>query len=734
MTEHVRRPSSGPRSNGRFQSLLTRRQVVGGAAALGLSSALGGLRVPAARAGGAAPQAIALPTPGQVQADFQRMVDFGPRLTGSASHNAYIAWLEQEFTAAGLELIPCDVYETERWLAQDYGLEVLEGPAAGPARVAAYYPRSQATSASGVTGPLIYGGTAPAPSISGDDPAALEQALAVYPGELESWATGLSGTLGSTTQGAVLLIDVPAPLPATTAIFLPPYSTYLNWPGHTEADWIAADYKRPWLVPGVAMAPTAPFQDLGAVAVVFIVDASYDAFKGCYGPFESGFQNLPTLYVDRDAGAALRSQAATRPNTRVTLTATLDKVPSAAVTAVLPGESDEVIIFNTHTDGTGFVEENGGVAFVHLARYFASLPPTQRLKRTLVFAAWPGHFSADLPQCQGWIDAHPDIMQRAAAALTVEHLGCTEWDDKLDGGYQPTGLPEAWAIWTTQGQMFDTTRDAVIAHNLPRTALMLPPAQFGVGGAFQSYGIPQIGAIAGPYYLVTISDNGDMDKLDASLAATQIAFLADLATRLDPIAAAQLRQGDPTLGYGGTATAPNTAVEQGCVAATPPPTPGCPQATGRLSGTTLGLVKLGMTRAQVHHAYHHSSNHGTRYEDFFCLTPIGVRVGYASPALLKTLSKTERRRFEGRVVWASTSNDHYDIHGVRPGATLAAARKHLKLTGPFHIGLNEWYLAPYGSSTAVLKVRHGTVEEIGIAEKSLTKGHQHQRAFLKSFS
>jgi hypothetical protein len=141
-----------------------------------------------------------------------------------------------------------------------------------------------------------------------------------------------------------------------------------------------------------------------------------------------------------------------------------------------------------------------------------------------------------------------------------------------------------------------------------------------------------------------------------------------------------------------------------------------------------------MTRAQARHEYAYSSNRRRHYEDFFCLTPAGVRVGYASPALLKTLSSAEQRRYEGRVVWASTSNPLYDVHGVRPGSGLAAAGKQLHLTGPFHIGLNYWYLAPNGSSTAVLKVRHGIVEEIGIAEKSLTRGHKAQLAFLRSFS
>jgi hypothetical protein len=170
------------------------------------------------------------------------------------------------------------------------------------------------------------------------------------------------------------------------------------------------------------------------------------------------------------------------------------------------------------------------------------------LKRTLVFAAWPGHMVADLPQAQGWIDDNSDLVDRAAAALTVEHLGCSEWADTADKGYHATGEAEMFGVWTTQGKMFELTRDLVVKHEIPRVAMLRPPVQFGVGGAFQSSGVPQIGAIAGPEYLITIADNGDMDKLDEKLAARQIAWLADLATQLDGVSAAELRQGDPTLG------------------------------------------------------------------------------------------------------------------------------------------------------------------------------------------
>jgi hypothetical protein len=159
----------------------------------------------------------------------------------------------------------------------------------------------------------------------------------------------------------------------------------------------------------------------------------------------------------------------------------------------------------------------------------------------------------------------------------------------------------------------------------------------------------------------------------------------------------------------------------------------CPAASGKLSGETLGLLKIGMTRAQALHAFAHSSNRGKKYEDFFCLTPRGVRVGIASPKLVHTLPKSERK-LAGRVIWASTSSYYYTVQGVRAGATVAAAGKRLKLTGPFHVGLNYWYLAPNGASTAVFKVRHGIIEEIGIGDKALTRGHKAQVAFLTSFS
>ena len=152
----------------------------------------------------------------------------------------------------------------------------------------------------------------------------------------------------------------------------------------------------------------------------------------------------------------------------------------------------------------------------------------------------------------------------------------------------------------------------------------------------------------------------------------------------------------------------------------------CPAATGTVHGKTLGLVRLGMTRGQARHAYKHSSDRHKRYEDFFCLTPIGVRVGYGSPALPK--------RYRNHVIWASTSSAYYAVAGIRVSATVAAAAKAMKLAGPFRVGLNTWYLAPAGGASAIFKARGGVIEEIGLAVRKLTGSKAADLRFLKSFS
>ncbi len=116
------------------------------------------------------------------------------------------------------------------------------------------------------------------------------------------------------------------------------------------------------------------------------------------------------------------------------------------------------------------------------------------------------------------------------------------------------------------------------------------------------------------------------------------------------------------------------------------------------------------------------------------MTPIGVRVGYASPKLLDGLSKAEAGRVRGRVVWVSTSNPYYGYAGVQPGEKFSQAKRTLSYGNLLKVGLNDWYVVQALGGTAVLKVRDGIVEEVGVANSALTQTRAADRHLMTSFS
>jgi hypothetical protein len=164
------------------------------------------------------------------------------------------------------------------------------------------------------------------------------------------------------------------------------------------------------------------------------------------------------------------------------------------------------------------------------------------------------------------------------------------------------------------------------------------------------------------------------------------------------------------------------------------PAAACLKPTGRLAGRSLGPVKLGMTRTKARSLFIVRTSRGRRYMDFFCPHTTRIRAGFSSPKLLRSRPKAQRARLRGRVVLLLTASPHYALHGVRPGLSLTTVAARLHAGKGYTVGLNTWYLAPNGPSRGVLKVRHGRIEEIGIANKQLTATRRAARVFLTSFS
>ncbi len=149
------------------------------------------------------------------------------------------------------------------------------------------------------------------------------------------------------------------------------------------------------------------------------------------------------------------------------------------------------------------------------------------------------------------------------------------------------------------------------------------------------------------------------------------------------------------------------------------PVPGCPVATGRLAGRTLGPVTLGMTLARTRRAFTRSSSRGRRDVVYFCLTPQGIRVGYPPASLLGRLPASVRRRVSGRAILALTSNPRYALDGVRAGTRLSTVARRLRVGRGVRVGLNTWYLVPGRTARGLLKVRDGVIAEVGIVDPSV---------------
>ena len=158
--------------------------------------------------------------------------------------------------------------------------------------------------------------------------------------------------------------------------------------------------------------------------------------------------------------------------------------------------------------------------------------------------------------------------------------------------------------------------------------------------------------------------------------------------------------------------------------------PGCPAANGKLTKTGIGPLSLGMSRRRARSILKHSSTRGRKTWDFFCLKPIGIRAAYGSRAMLSRLGRAQRRALLGKIVFISTSDRLYALHGVKPGTRLSTVARKLHVSRRIKIGLNDWYVLPNGSSRGVLKVRHGVIEEVGIANRRLAGTYAAARRFL----
>ena len=438
------------------------------------------------------------------------MVGLGPRLDGSPALMQWHNFLAGQLSAAGLQ-VTREPLALDWWDHKSWSLSLIQNGVETKVPVASYYPYSGFTPAGGVVGSLADAGM----------------------GTQAEFAAG-----SFTGKIAFVQFDL---LPLKAGFFYT-NATYVYDPDSTLTP--ATDYKRAWtaiLSPQTSlltptMSSPALAAQAGAIGEIISFDGSFANTEGQYLPFggyPAGSQKLPTLYVDRATGTMIQSQIVAGAKARLELL--VDQHPGSStddIIATLPGmSSSEVVVVNSHTDGTSSSEENGGLGVIALARYFAALPQSCR-PRTMIFALTPGHFYGGLSGDTGrFVAKHPEIIDKTVGSVTIEHMGQTEWVDDTTG-FHPTGLYET-AVWFGSATPVQVLmKNAVVAEDLRRVIISRPigPTYFGVGAALNAAGVPNTSYITGPNMLCASGSDEHLGKFDATRMAKEIRTFARVTT------------------------------------------------------------------------------------------------------------------------------------------------------------------------------------------------------------
>jgi hypothetical protein len=454
-----------------------------------------------------------LPSQQEVWAQQVWMAELGPKYTGNRAHAQFVDFLAHSMEALGLD-VQRDHYTFPRWEARwtdrpRPNVRIANGPVVpgGPGTIewpaTSYFPYSGSTPPGGVHGELVYAGSYPTFDLTA-------------------------------LQGKVALVEFTSPTREWSQLYRP-------W-GINPPDEAFPSAVRP---ARAAINDLTPFQKAGAIAVIMIwKGVSVENARDQYTPFSRPPQGIPGVYIADLNARSLREHAAAHGTVYVSLTAEVfPDTPTDTVIATLPGMStDEIIILNTHTDGPNATEENGALGLVALASYFSKIPKRER-KRTLVFPMTTGHFAGPwVPSIRGFIEKHPDVIRKAVAAVTVEHLGCREWMDDVSMHYAATGRNE-WSVAITPNRAMAMALVDALRGSQDRAAVVNPVGGgfLGEGSSLSRAGIPTIGYIPQPNYLLAGPANGCIEKLSPELLHSQIEVFAKLVHRIDPMSAAELK-------------------------------------------------------------------------------------------------------------------------------------------------------------------------------------------------
>lgn len=493
------------------------------------------------RAGGATCPVAADPAALADAAALRKMNAFvdrlGVRPTGSPAHVRYIDYLRRRLRKIPGITLTEDAFPIERWSERRTKLTLTSGGRTVKLAVAGPIPYAAPTAGSGVSAPL-----------------------ALVP-------AGQSITAAN-AAGRIVVRPAPAGALPNGAFSLPVISWSIYDPGATIDP--AATFYGDFIAYNNRVADLRDAATAGAAGLLFVKELPRDQLVGHYEPYEGTQWSVPGAFLGADEGKQLTDAIAAgeTSSARLVVRARVTRVVTRSIQATIPGVSPQRIVIDSHTDGTNAVEDNGPIAMLAMARYFAALPMECR-PRTIQLAFSTAHFYqrvADPAVRDGGAEQLAARLDRdyddgtVAAVLVLEHLGAIDYEqvarpDGIGVRLEPTGLRAIQFIGVTPSPaLVATVTDVVQAYDLQRTILLqgsdLPgdtvPAHCSFGGEGTPYArhlLPTVGVIAAPQSLYDPAfgiEGIDFDVMHAELLA-----YADLVHRLGTMDAAAIA-GDVT--------------------------------------------------------------------------------------------------------------------------------------------------------------------------------------------
>ncbi|HEY8517417.1 MAG TPA: hypothetical protein VIS07_18045 [Candidatus Binatia bacterium] len=475
-----------------------------------------------------------------------KIASFGLRNPGSAEHDRMLEWLVRELRAIPGMKVRSDFYTLTRWQplpravgrtrlatsdatgdAGDDGQRALPRASAlrrdlaeagalsvegvGEIPVSGAIPFTLPTSGQGTRAPLVY--------IPSDEPITAENA-----------------------RGKIIVRDVePSFIPYNLFHAISHYAT----PDFPQT----GNYDRGFLrsfEPSLLDASRA-----GAVGLVFVWDVPGDQVRGYWGPHTGTRYRVSGVFVGNEQRERLRQLAAEGRAARIVVRAKWDLARTRNVIATLPGQTRERIVVNTNTDGNTWVQENGAVGILALARYLATLPIECR-KRDVEFALTSAHMGFTNDGLFAYSKQLDEDYEKGtvAFAIVMEHLGTLEQvpSGGPDNRIEITGLTEpiAWSAPEESPALVEASVAAVQRRQLARTMVLqgvgVPDptqvpricSQGGLGTILHTDLIPTTSAITGPWSMFDPVYGGE-DGIDFEHMRREILALGDVVRSLDGV-------------------------------------------------------------------------------------------------------------------------------------------------------------------------------------------------------